>query len=91
MYTVWNVGNICSNILGAKQDFCSKILGMLGANNLGVKQDFCSKILGMLGANILDAKQDFCANILGVKTDLCLNLCIEARLLFKHFGCEVSS
>ena len=43
---------------------------------------------GWVGADMLGAKQDFCANILGAYKDLCSNLRIEARLLFKHFGCE---
>ena len=45
-------------MLGAKQNFCLKILY--------VKEDFCS--------NILDAKEHFYLNMLGAKQDSCSNI-----------------
>ena len=74
------VGNICSNILGAKQDFCSEILWMLRANILGAKQHFCSNILGV--------QKDLCSNLCIEATLLFKHFRCEGRYLFKHFGCK---
>jgi hypothetical protein len=41
----------CYNILGAREDFCSYILGAK-QDMSGAKQDFCSKTL--------DTKEEFC-------------------------------
>ena len=46
------LGNIFANILGAKQDLCSKNLGAMkdySSNILGAKQDFCSSSAGRKG------------------------------------------
>ena len=59
----------CSNILGAKQDFRSKMHAGCKARTLFEKfavEDFWSNILG--------AMQDFCSNMLGMKQDFYTNI-----------------